>query len=171
MSPGDEPGAPPDRFHLAEPDPAALRAEAARVLAWIRAVVPAADVREVGSTAVPGVIGKGDLDVLVRVPEPDFAATRAALDAVFPRNPAQFSDARYQGYTVPSAMDVAIQLTVTGGPYDSFVAFLDALAASPGRVAAYNALKRAWDGRPMAEYRAAKAAFIEAVLAGAPRRG
>ena len=33
-------------------------------------------------------------------------------------------------------------------------------------VAAFNRLKRAWDGKPMEAYRKAKSAFIEAALAG-----
>jgi GrpB-like predicted nucleotidyltransferase (UPF0157 family) len=152
-----------DRFVIADPDPA-LRSECDRAIALVRAAVPDAEVLEVGSTAVPGVIGKGDVDLLVRVPLAAFEATREALDRVLPRNPQQLSDAAYQGYTVPSPIDVAVQLTVKGGEYDTFVEFLDALRADPALVERYNALKREWDGQPMDEYRAAKAAFIEAVL-------
>ncbi len=63
-------------------------------------------------------------------------------------------------------MDVAVQLIVAGGEHDSFVEFADALRADGALVERYNALKQSWDGRPMEEYRAAKAEFIEAVLKG-----
>lgn len=155
-----------DTFRIQTIDAASLRRERTRVLHTLARVLPAAEALEVGSTAVDGVIGKGDLDVLVRVPEGDFPAARAALDGCFRRNPDQLANALYQGYTVDSALDVAVQLTVKGGPYDDFERFLEALRADPALVDRYNALKRAWHGRPMDAYRAAKAAFIEAVLAG-----
>jgi GrpB-like predicted nucleotidyltransferase (UPF0157 family) len=135
------------------------------VLAAIGELCPDADVREVGSTAIEGLPGKGDLDVLVRAPRSSFDATRAALDEVFPRDEQQFSSDIYQGYRVPSELDVAIQLTVTGGPHDDFVAFLELLRADATLLAAYADLKRDWNGRSMADYRAAKRAFIEAALA------
>lgn len=151
-------------FHLKPTDPR-LATERDQLLSTLAKLVPEADVVEVGSTAIPGVIGKGDLDVLVRVPEGRFQATRQALDGAFPRNPEQLSNAIYQGYTVPSELDVAIQLTVAGGPYDDFLPFLEALRAEPELVQAYNALKRRWDGKPMDAYREAKSSFIQAVLA------
>lgn len=151
-------------FRVAPPDPA-LPAERDRVIARIRAAIAGVEVREVGSTAVDGVIGKGDLDLLVLAPADRFDDVRAALDGMFDRNPLQLASPIYQGYTVASPMDVAIQLTVAGGPYDTFDAFLDALRADPALVDAYNALKLRWNGRPMDGYRADKAAFIAAALA------
>lgn len=132
----------------------------------MRAAVPDAEVTEIGSTAVPGVIGKQDIDLLLRVPAVRFAETRARLDAAFERDAQQLSNDCYQGYRIPSALDIALQVTVEGGPYDDFLPFLEALRASPELIAAYNALKRDWDGHPMDRYRAEKARFIEHILAG-----
>lgn len=143
-------------------DFAAVRDE---LLSRLRALVPEADVAEVGSTAIPELPGKQDLDLLVRAPAAIFHRVRATLDDTFPRDPNQLSSAIYQGYRVPAPFDVAIQLTVHGGPHDRFFDFLDALRAGPALVAAYASLKREFHGRPMAEYRAAKAAFIEVTLA------
>lgn len=154
------------RIQPAHPD---LEATREALLDGLRALVPRADVLEVGATAIPGCIGKGDLDVLVRADAADFEATRAALDGRYPRNPDQLSNAVYQGYTVPTdGLDAAIQLTVRGGPYDDFEPFLEALRADPAEVAAYNALKRVWNGRDMDAYRAAKGAFVQGVLHGPP---
>ena len=44
------------------------------------------------------------------------------------------------------------------------VAPLDALRRSAELVAAYNALKQQFDGKPMDAYRSAKSAFVEDVL-------
>lgn len=152
-------------FRLTTLSDAALRTEVERVLSLVRAVIPpGAEVLEVGSTAVPGVIGKGDIDLLARASHEHFDALRGALDAHFERNAGQLSNATYQGYLVPSSFDVAIQCTVRSGPYDDFEAFLHALREDPSEVSAYNELKRAWDGQSMAAYRVAKATFIERVL-------
>ena len=79
---------------------------------------------EVGSTAVEGVIGKQDLDFLVRVKSSDFPSVRNALDQVFTTNADQKSNHQYQGYCVESEPDVAIQLTIEDGPYNNFLTFL-----------------------------------------------
>jgi len=156
-----------ERFRVLPPDPR-FDGERERTLSLLtEAVGDQAEVIEVGSTAVDGVIGKGDLDVLVRAPAQDFASVRARLDAILTRNPHQLSNEIYQGYLVASPLDVAVQCTVAGGPYDDFEPFLRALRSDPELVAAYNALKRRWDGAPMGAYRSAKRAFIEDVLAQA----
>ncbi len=156
-----------DRF-IVQPASSELPAVRDSLLQRVRnAVDPlGADVREVGSTAVEGVIGKGDLDLLVRAPADHFDDVRSALDGILPRNPDQLSNAVYQGYTDPDApLDAAVQLTVRDGPHDDFLPFLDALE-TPGIRAQYNALKRAWNGRPMDAYRHAKGTFIQGVLHG-----
>lgn len=136
----------------------------------ITSIVNESRLYEVGSTAVDGVIGKQDLDYLVQVPSADFHRTRAALDKAFTRNPDQVSNDIYQGYIVDSEMDVAIQLTVEGGPYDDFLKFLAALRASTDLREKYNKLKSKFDGLPMSEYRDAKHLFIEQVLAASNDR-
>jgi len=155
-----------ETFFIRDVPPHDLRREAERALAELRAVVgDAADVLEVGSTAVAGVIGKGDIDLLVRCDAADFARVRALLDAAFARDEQQLSNDVYQGYRVASRHDVAIQFTVRGGPHDLFTDFVDALRGDSDLVERYNALKRAHHGKPMNEYREAKSAFIAAVLA------
>jgi GrpB-like predicted nucleotidyltransferase (UPF0157 family) len=159
----------PERFHLQQVDPELLDRERARVQALLDAAVPWADRFEVGSTAVEGVQGKQDLDWLVRVPQARFAETRRALDRALPRHPDQLSNGQYQGYRVPSPLDVAVQLTVAGGPHDDFLAFLDALRGDAELRERYNTLKREHDGGPMEEYRRAKGAFVQQALASRTR--
>lgn len=124
---------------------------------------------EVGSAAIPGVLGKQDLDFMVRVQAKDFFDARRDMDAVFGRNPLQLSDDVFQGYIVKSPMDIAVQLLVAGSPYDTFERFLEALRLDSDLVEAYNALKRKWDGKSMSGYRLAKNVFIESVLSGLDR--
>ena len=157
-----------ERFRIVEVDPLLLHSEKQRVMELLCAMVPRSCVMEVGSTAVQGLIGKQDVDFAVCVPRRRFVATRRVLDAALSRNPGQLSDSQFQGYLVASPLDIAVQLTVEGGPYDDFSAFLAALKASATLREAYNALKRYWDGRPMEDYRGAKAAFIAAALRKRP---
>src|SRR4051794_6883896 len=107
-------------FIIRQLSPELLEGETQRIVSLIRAAVPEAEVFPVGSTAVPGVIGKQDIDVLVRVPLASFESTRQSLDAVFARNADQLSTSDFQGYVVDSPVDAAIQLTILGGPYDDF---------------------------------------------------
>lgn len=139
-----------------------------RAVAAVNEAVPFASVIEVGSTAVEGVIGKQDIDILVLVPREDFSRARLSLDRHFVRNPAQLSNESYQGYVIRSELDVAIQLTVAGSEYDKFERFLFALRSSPQLRAEYNQLKRLWDGRSMKEYQRAKAEFVESALLTTP---
>ena len=159
-----------EKFRINEIDLEALEGERDRVLCLLKACVPSERVHEVGSTAVPGVVGKQDLDFLVLVPPQDFDSARSELDERFARNPDQLSNDVYQGYKVDSDLDVAIQLTIAGGDHDDFLDFLARLRASASLRAKYNELKQAFDGRDMDEYREAKGAFIERVLSTANDR-
>jgi GrpB-like predicted nucleotidyltransferase (UPF0157 family) len=153
-------------FRIQTIDDQLLATERSRLTRLLRHLVPDAEVLEVGSTAVPGVVGKGDLDLLVRVPAEAFASTRAVLDKALRRNAGQLSNDEYQGYHLDSPLDAAVQLTVKGSDYDDFERFLDALRADPKLVIAYNLLKKRYDGQPMELYRKAKQQFVERVLAG-----
>lgn len=153
-------------FHIRNINPSLLASERNRVLQLLKGLTPAGAAMEVGSTAVTGVIGKQDLDFMVRVDKDAFIEVRQTLDKQLERNPDQLSNDEYQGYYVVSPLDVAIQLTVTGSQYDNFEQFLEALRTDPHLVETYNDLKQKWDGKPMDEYRHAKASFIESVLAG-----
>ena len=153
-----------DVFRITNLDPVVIEAERVRALELIASAIPPERIHEVGSTAVQGVVGKQDLDFLVLVPKSEFCETRDALDRLFRRNPEQLSNDVYQGYTVPSNLDVAVQLTIEGGPNDSFLEFVALLRGSESLRTRYNQLKEAFDGRSMGEYRDAKREFIEKAL-------
>jgi len=151
-------------FRLQAPDLRGLRRERVRIVRWLREWLPDAEVREVGSTAVPGVIGKQDLDFAVKVTADKFEEARTTLDKHFARNPDQLSDDCIPGYKVASSVDLALQLIVRDSAYDMFDAFLGLLRQDAVLRADYNQLKRQWDGQPMQAYRQAKAAFIARAL-------
>ncbi len=151
-------------FHLKSISKELLDRERRSTLFRLLNIVPEACIFEVGSTAVDGVIGKQDLDFLVRVATTEFLPARTALDQIFSRNPEQLSNGKFQGYHVESELDVAVQLTIEGGPYDHFLTFLTALKSNADLRQKYNALKMKYDGALMSDYREAKHQFIERVL-------
>ena len=124
-----------------------------------------ADVRHVGATAVSGCLTKGDLDIVVRVPAEDFADAERILTARYARNSGSSWTDTFASFEDPgTAPHLGIQLAVVGGPEDFFHLFSDALSNNPWLLADYNALKCAFDGKPMDDYRAAKGAFVTKVL-------
>lgn len=130
----------------------------------LKSCIPAEWISEVGSTALEGVLGKQDVDILVLVPESSFQEVRGHLDMTLRRDMEQLSNDQYQGYIFESPLDVAVQLTVKGSQYDQFHRFIDELRQSPLLRDAYNTLKLEYDGKPMSAYREAKSAFIRSVL-------
>ena len=154
-------------FKLVPPEPARAAAQqlfeaAARSIA---VVLPAADIRHVGATAVPGCMTKGDLDIVVRVPPNDFEAAEKALAARFARNDGSVRSETFAAFEDASTFPhLGIQLTAIDGPSDVFHLFAEALRQSPKLVDDYNSLKLAHDGHEMSVYRAAKDAFVARVL-------
>lgn len=165
----------PAILRLADPDASARAASRlfARVQAELGACLPAeAAIEHVGATAVPGCLGKGDLDIAVRVSADRFAACRAVLGRRYADNPGSVRTAAFAAFgDEDTDPPLGIQLVAAGSELDVFVRFRDRLRADPRLVEGYNALKRAHAGRPMATYRAAKDAFIGAVLADPAGRG
>jgi len=54
-----------------------------RVEAQLQALLPDADIQHVGSTAIPGSLTKGDLDVQVRVTSDEYGAAKDALSTLY----------------------------------------------------------------------------------------
>lgn len=130
-----------------------------------RALPAEALIEHVGATAVPGCETKGDLDVAVRVSKDDFPAALKHLDKTHQANDRSARRDGFAAFSAPGyALEVGVQLVVVGDTLDQFSAFRDALNADKVLVARYNALKRAYRGRSMAQYRDAKAEFIKTVL-------
>jgi GrpB-like predicted nucleotidyltransferase (UPF0157 family) len=142
----------------------------ARISDELKRTLPAsAEILHVGATAVPGCLTKGDLDIVVRVPAPAFAAADAVLAARFTRNVGSRRTDTFSSFEDAQATPhLGIQLTVAGGEDDYFHLFVEALRREPELVARYNALKRGFDGKPMDAYRVAKGAFIAEALGRRP---
>jgi GrpB-like predicted nucleotidyltransferase (UPF0157 family) len=132
-------------------------------------LIPHADVQHVGSTAVPGSLTKGDLDVQVRVSESQYVAAREMLSKIYDVNVGGFaSDDAISFEDHSSQPPLGVHLTVIGGSADIQWRFRDALVASPVLREQYDQLKRQFEGGSMERYRTAKAEFVSRVLQRAP---
>lgn len=130
-----------------------------------RRLPQSAQIEHVGATSIEGCETKGDLDIAVRVAEDDFRAACEYLDQTHTPNGRSTRRDGFAAFVARGyALDVGVQLVVVGDTLDQFQAFRDALIADRALLARYNALKRAYRGREMAEYRDAKAAFIRSIL-------
>jgi GrpB-like predicted nucleotidyltransferase (UPF0157 family) len=135
----------------------------------LAALLPAARTEHVGSTAVPGSLTKGDLDICVIVPPADFAEADALLGGRHTRNLGSIHTAEFAAFTVDDeAIDVGIQLVAAGSAWDTFVRWRELLRADADLRRAYDDLKRRHEGRPMDEYRSAKSDFIQGAISRHP---
>jgi GrpB-like predicted nucleotidyltransferase (UPF0157 family) len=144
------------------------RAEAAyeRHRAALSEFLPQAEIEHIGSTAIPGAITKGDLDILVCVSANDFAAAEELLAKHFARNEGSFRSDSFASFCDDAAdPPLGIQLVVVGSELDNFTQFRDALRADPHLLAEFNSLKRECEGMEMDAYRERKSAFVERLRA------
>lgn len=130
----------------------------------VRVLLPEAVVEHIGSSAIPGAISKGDLDVYVGVnPQELESATRLLCTL-------GFSEKQNTLRTPELCMleskteDVAFQIVAIGSQYDCFLHFRDRLRSCPDLVERYNRLKRSCEGYEQEDYRRIKSEFIEEVL-------
>lgn len=143
-----------------------------RISAELRPLLPAsAEIRHIGATAITGCLTKGDLDIVVRVDARDFTNADRLLEHAFERNTGSIRTDSFAAFEDrETSPHLGIQLTSIAGPNDDFHLFVDIVRADPALVARYNELKRRHDGRPMDEYREAKARFVTEVLHSLPHR-
>ena len=133
----------------------------------LRERIPWAEFHHVGSTAVPGSLTKGDLDIAVRVPASRFREAESELESAFDRNSgsdqtndfAAFEDRDIQPH-------LGIQLVAKGSEADNFHTWVERLRADARLRSDYDELKRQYQGAEMSAYRAAKSAFIQQRIDG-----
>lgn len=148
----------------------ALQALFDHTAAELRALLPGARIEHLGASAIPGAWSKGDLDIGVFVPPAAHAATVARLcDRGWQVKEDTLRTPELCMLLAPPGMapghDLALQIAAAGSAFEDFLHFRDALRADATLVAAYDEVKRRHWAAGEDAYRAAKARFIESVLA------
>jgi GrpB-like predicted nucleotidyltransferase (UPF0157 family) len=119
-----------------------------------------ADIQHVGSTAIPGTITKGDLDINVRVSGSEFAKAIVILKKHYEVNQSHNWSETFASFK-DDRRNLGIQLTVLGSEADDFITLRDLLLSRPDLVAQCNDLKRRHQGGSMEMYRQDKAELYE----------
>ncbi|MBI2048828.1 MAG: GrpB family protein [Candidatus Liptonbacteria bacterium] len=134
-------------------------------------VVPKADIQHIGSTAVPGSLTKGDLDIQVRVKEKDFDKAQNALSKMYKPNKGNPSTKTYASFKDDSTkIPLGVQLTVIGSKEDNFTTLRDILIRDKKHLKEYNSLKKRYQGKSMQEYRKAKGKLVGKILKSKTKR-
>jgi GrpB-like predicted nucleotidyltransferase (UPF0157 family) len=132
----------------------------------IRRKLPTAIVEHIGSSSIPGLWSKGDLDVYVGVAPEAFADAIAALKTLgFVEKRGTLRNKSLWPFEVPGyELDTGIQLVAIGSRFEYFRNFRDLLKSNARLRANYNRLKKASSHLNSNSYRRAKSRFIERLL-------
>ena len=138
-----------------------------KVAAEVLRLLPSARVEHIGSSAIPGAISKGDLDVFVGVDKVEFNRSIQALERIGYRvksdtlRTESLCMLEIDKYELP----VALQVVENGSEFEMFLTFRDAVRRSEELLREYNQLKLSCTDASETCYRERKRAFIENVLA------
>jgi GrpB-like predicted nucleotidyltransferase (UPF0157 family) len=135
----------------------------ARRRAELEGMLPGARIEHVGSTAVPGSLTKGDLDICVIVEGEEFERASRALAERFEIHQPENWSSTLASFTAPSedGIDVGVQLVPAGSADElHFVGWRDRLRADPELRARYDELKRRHRADGIDAYRVAKERLI-----------
>ncbi len=128
-------------------------------------LIPNADIQHVGSTAVPGTLTKGDLDITVRVEVEEFDQAVNALKSLYELNqPENWSDVYASFKSDKVGMDFGAQLVVKDSEHDFFLKQRDILIQDSDLREEYNAIKLKFEGKDMEKYREKKGEFFEKLI-------
>ncbi|WP_454191448.1 GrpB family protein [Paenibacillus sp. Marseille-Q7038] len=121
-----------------------------------------ADIHHVGSSAIPGTLTKGDVDIQVRVKQEDFDEATRVLESLYPVDEKGEQTTSFRSfYTEETILPLGVQLTVCHTKHDVFHKFRDVLLINEGYRDQYDELKASYEGRDMASYREAQHHFFD----------
>ncbi len=133
----------------------------------LEVLLPGIEIQHVGSSSVPGLIGKLDVDIQVRTTEQQFPAAFAALQKRYQAKHPEIWDKGFATFCNNDQHLIDIMVTVIGSKYDIFHKMRDRLTADDSLRERYNDIKRLYDGKTYGEYKKAKVGFF--VEAGGKR--
>jgi acyl-CoA thioester hydrolase len=151
-----------DIYRVSDVDVEAIEQRVDELRAALRALAPYADVEHVGATAVPGLPTKGDLDLQVRVHRERFDDAKATLAQHFRPYDHAYQAPDGASFEVEHPLVPAmLHLTVIDSDADEQWVFRDLLREDEALSSSFRQLRHAYAGRPMAEWRAAKAQVFQ----------
>ncbi|MCY8232498.1 GrpB family protein [Priestia endophytica] len=129
--------------------------------AKLKVLLSHAEIHHVGSTAIPGSLTKGDVDIQVIVNQEDFNSAKEILVKYYDINSGSVSDDTFISFKDDNRNPpLGIQLTVRNSSLDIFWKITDVLRENENLRQQYNQIKREFNGESMEKYREAKARFF-----------
>lgn len=130
-------------------------------------VLPNAECHHIGSTAVPGSLTKGDIDVLLRVERAGFLKAVEVLRGTFDVKQPENWEPHFASFGSDTmyALPLGIQIVVKDSEADFFLFVRDHLISHPEALEHYNRLKVAYVDKSADEYWHAKDRFLASIVA------
>jgi GrpB-like predicted nucleotidyltransferase (UPF0157 family) len=127
----------------------------------LQSLLPHAEIHHVGSTAIPGSLTKGDVDIQVIVNQEDFTSSKEILVKYYDVNAGSVSDVTFISFKDDDRNPpLGIQLTVRNSSLDIFWKITSVLRENENLRQQYDQIKQEFNGRSMEEYREAKERFF-----------
>jgi GrpB-like predicted nucleotidyltransferase (UPF0157 family) len=127
--------------------------------------IPEADIHHVGSTAVPGSLTKGDLDIQVRVSQFSFQDAVQKLSGIYDLNEGSTQADSFRAFKDDSSIPpLGVQLTVVNSELDIFWKMREVLLCNERLRIEYDELKQIYNGKLMEDYRQAKGLFFQKLM-------
>jgi GrpB-like predicted nucleotidyltransferase (UPF0157 family) len=127
--------------------------------------IPDADIQHVGSTAIPGSITKGDLDIQVRVSQVSFQDAVQKLSGIYDLNEGSTQTDWFRAFKDDlSIPPLGVQLTVVNSELDIFWKMREILLCNERLRIEYDELKQTYNGKLMEDYRQAKGLFFQKLM-------
>ncbi|MFO0743531.1 MAG: GrpB family protein [Candidatus Paceibacterota bacterium] len=124
-------------------------------------LLPFSDVEHVGSSSVPGAVGKLDLDFQIRVEEKDFEEAIKILKSHFKEKRKEFWKEGFAIFkTTKNNIPIDLVVTTKDSIYDDCYKVRDELRSNKNLLEEYNKLKMKYQGKPYSEYSKDKSDFL-----------
>jgi GrpB-like predicted nucleotidyltransferase (UPF0157 family) len=127
----------------------------------LETLLPVVDIQHVGSCAIPGAIGKFDIDIQIRVEAGQFEEVVDIMKLYyFPKHPEWLWNNNLAVFKNKDGIQIDYLVTVKNAREDDYYRVRDYFISHPERLKQYNELKLKYEGKPYAEYRKAKGEFL-----------
>lgn len=127
----------------------------------LQKLLPFSDVQHVGSSSIPGAIGKLDLDFQIRVDKQDFEKTIEILNSNFKEKQKKLWTEDFAIFkTIKNNIPIDMVVTTKNSIYDDGYKVRDELKSNKKLLEEYNKLKMEYHGKLYSEYSKAKYEFL-----------
>jgi GrpB-like predicted nucleotidyltransferase (UPF0157 family) len=127
----------------------------------LEGILPNVDIQQIGSSSVPGAIGKFDVDIQIRVTPEQFPVVSEIMTKNFIEKHKERLWTNELAVFKSEGDDlIDYVITVIGAKCDDYYRVRDFLISNPDMLNKYNELKRSYEGKPYSEYRQAKGEFL-----------